>query len=854
VNGPSRLHRQRVSNRQPIGAQGALYTCVAALLLGVLFAQAMTSIPHLSITFDEDLHISTGYSVLRTGDLRLVEDHPPLIGLWMSWPLLLSPHVPDPWDVPAWAQGDRRLFVRNEIWWSLPIDTWVIPPRIPISWLALLLGAFLFRWASEWFGPRAGLLALAFFVFDPNILAHATLATLDLGVTCFIFIAMYAVQRLLRRPSWTSLVIAGVSLGLALAAKISALIVLPVSVGLIVLWGLKRWRKKLVVRLLAYLGVAFLTLWAVHLFDFGPPPGLSFPLPAPTYWRSFLRVGRHVARGNPAYLLGETYLGGRWYYFPVVFALKTPLPTLVLIGAALGMTLPIVWRNPRQRWRELVLASLPVSYFLMSMVNEINLGYRHLLPILPFLYLFTARLVTPRPTPTRSGPHHVSHFTFHVSRLTFHVSRFTSHVSRLTHYSLRIIVVALLLCQMIGTLRVWPFYLTFFNEIAGGPRNGYRYLADSNVDWGQGLKALRAYLEKQHWPDVRLSSFTFFIRPELYGVQATPLPPLADAPAVLPARFNPSPGIYVISASTLRGLQLIDREMYNWFWHRDPDDVVANALLVYHVPERAPRPTWLAQCAVPVTPLSPEAVVEGFGRDDLRMLTFDCTQSWLYPDAGESAGWYVLHREAAPGDDFTQQRLALARLSFEQKTPRAIPPLTIFEWNPREAPSPRPGGILGENLWAAPVEWPPVQAMTDGAPVSTPVPLDGPLVFLGYEVTQEGQEIILVTYWQVTDTPGRPFSLMGHLVGAEGRPVAVGDGLGVPWDQLQPGDILVQRHFLSAPQDLPAGRYWLQTGAYWLDTMERWAVLAGDEVGGDRIVLTDVPTPDAAVPVWPDRP
>lgn len=785
-------------------ARSALVLLIAALLLGLLFAQAMTAIPRLSITFDEDLHIATGYNILRTGNLNLTEGHPALISYWMSWPLLLSPNTPKPSDLPAWAQTDRRLFVRNDIWWSLPIDSWVAPARITVVWLALLLGAFLFRWASDWFGPWAGLLALAFFVFDPNILAHSTLATLDLGVTCLIFVTMYGVQRFLRRPSVTSAAVTGVSLGLALAAKISALLLIPVSAGLMVLLGFKRWRKKLALWLLIYLGVAFLTLWAANLFELAPLAGFSFPLPAPAYWRSFLRVGRHTIRGNNTYLLGETYFGGRWYYFPLIFALKTPLPTLALSLAALWSA----WRSP-QRWqRELVLAILPVTYLILALANNINLGYRHLLPILPFLYLFIARLAAP-------------------------LSRLKSHVLRFALY-------ALLLWQAVGALRVWPFHLTFFNEIIGGPRNGYRYVADSNVDWGQGLKALRDYLEDKAWPDVRLSSFTFFIRPELYGVQATPLPPLADAPPVLPARFDPEPGTYILSASTLRGLQLVaDAEMYNWFWHREPDDVVANAMLVYHVPERETEPTWLGQCTAPVTPLSPAAAAEGFGRSDLRMLAFDCTQSWVYPDGGESAGWYVLHRETAGREnDFIRRRLAAARLSFEQKQPGHIPPLTIFEWAPQTATPAGEGGTF----WASPAEWPPAQAMSDGVAVASPVALDGPLRFLGYEVTRE-EEIALLTYWQVMERPTRSFSLMGHLVGTDAIPIAVGDGLGVPWDQLQPGDVLAQRHVFSTSQALPAGSYWLQTGAYWLDTLERWDVLSHGEAVGDRIVLKALEMP-----------
>jgi hypothetical protein len=797
-----------MSNSQLGGAHRAFYICAAALLLGVLFVQAMTSIPRLSITFDEDLHISTGYSILRTGDLRLVEDHPPLIGLWMSWPLLLSPRVPNPQEVPAWAQGDRRLFVRNELWWSLPIDEWVVPPRIPIAWLALLLGAFLFRWAAELFGPQAGLLALALLAFDPNILAYASLATLDLGAAVFIFIAVYGVYRYLRRPTRAKLVLAGIALGLALSAKISGVIVLPVSAGLMLFGGLKYWRKKLAVRLLVYLGVAFLTLWAVHLFGFGPPEGLSFSLPAPTFWHSFLRVGRHAATGNRAYLLGETYQGGRWYYFPIAFALKTPLPALVLLGLALLVTL----RSQRRWWRELVLISLPVTYFVVSMVNQINIGYRHLLPVLPFLYLFIARLAGPDVRINRS-------------------TRWK------TSLGWAMILAVLFLWQVAGTLRVWPFQITFFNEIAGGPRNGYRYLADSNVDWGQALKELRTCLGNRSWPDVQLSSYVFFIQPELYGIQATPLPPLAGVGPIFPARFNPAPGTYVISASTLRGLKLVEAEMYDWFAQREPDDMVANAMLVYQVTERNPRPTWLAQCTVPVTPLSPEAVVDGFGRDDLRTLAFDCTQSWVYPEAGESAGWYIFHRETMlKDDDFIQRQLGPARLSFEQKTPHETPPLTVFEWNPQAMlPASR-----DDLIWAAPVEWSPAQAMQEGVPVAAPVSLDGPLAFEGYEIREAGRTITLVTYWLVKKRPDRPFSLMAHLVDAEGRAVVVGDGLGAPGEQLEPGDLLVQRHVLSVPQDIPTGSYWLQTGAYWLDTLSRFPVLAEGQPVGDRLLLSSL--------------
>jgi hypothetical protein len=285
--------------------------------------------------------------------------------------------------------------------------------------------------------------------------------------------------------------------------------------------------------------------------------------------------------------------------------------------------------------------------------------------------------------------------------------------------------------------------------------------------------------------------------------------------------------------------------MYNWFWHREPDDIVANAMLVYqilhrpNVPMGEPEPTpgWVAQCSTPVTPLSPEDAAEGFGRADLRLLTFDCTQGWLYPGAGESAGWYVLHREmATTEDDFIASRLEQARLSFEQKIPRATPPLAIFESVSTQA------DLLPaqQSTWAAPVEWPPAQTMTEGAALLTPVSLDGPLTFVGYELIQDESTLNLLTYWQVTSKPQRPFSLMAHLVNAGGQPVAVGDGLGIPWNQLQPGDLIVQRHPLSLPPELPAGPYWLQTGAYELEPTTRFAVLDDEGVAGDRLLLKEI--------------
>ncbi len=810
--------RDSVSSRNRYVRSNALYIGAAALLLWVLFTQVVTSIPRLSITFDEDFHIAAGYSVWRTGDWRMIWDNPSLIKLWMSWPQLLSPHVPHPQDVTGWAEGTLDPFAHNQAWRSIPIDAWVVPARITITWLAVLLGAVLFRWASDWFGARGGLLALLLFAFDPNILTHAALATLDLGVTCFIFAAMYALQRcLFRHGRGSDWVVAGIALGLALTAKISGLILVPISAGLILLQASRLRQRRLVIALVIYWAIAFLTLWAVHGFEVGRLPGL---VPARAYWRTLQTVSRAASGGVWAHLLGETYRGGRWYYFPIVFALKTSLPVLLLTGMAMWVTgRQLAQERQRIIWREIVLASLPVSFFIASMVNAINIGYRHLLPIVPFIYLAVARLfVEPRLSEQpRSGN----------LRLTFRGVVLKPSA---------ILLALLVLWHIVGTLHIWPFHLTFFNEIAGGPRNGYRYLADSNVDWGQALKALRAYLDARYLTNVRLSSFMPFIRPELYGIQATPLPPLPRAPQVLPARFNPTPGTYVISASTLRGLMVLDRDMYNWFWHREPDDVVANAMLVYQVVEQAPRPTWVAQCAMPVPPLEPEQVAEGFGRNDLRLTYFDCGQSWFYPTGGKSPGWIVLPDNTPV---WTRQYLGQTHLSFEQKRKTSIPPLQIYEVDDRIV-YPQGGRVRIASSVAGLA-----QAVTT-SPIDLPVNLGSSragLTLLGYRLDRStlrtGETVILEAAWRVESVPDRLLSLMAHALGSDGRAWAVGDGLGVLIESWQVGDVFVQRHALSFPADAPPGIYWIQTGVYWLDDGERWSVRDGD-AQGDRVLLAPV--------------
>jgi hypothetical protein len=364
-------------------------------------------------------------------------------------------------------------------------------------------------------------------------------------------------------------------------------------------------------------------------------------------------------------------------------------------------------------------------------------------------------------------------------------------------------------------LGIHPHYLTYFNFLAGGPAGGRNYLVDSNLDWGQSFPALREYMDEQDIDQVYLSYYTY-ADPALYGVGYRPIAPSPGAPPLLPARFNPAPGVYAISATTLQGVMVVDPDVYSWFRQRPATARPGAAIFVYRVPEPDPRLAWLAQCAAPAAPLTPQVVAEGFGRADLRLAYFDCQHSWLYPAGGQAAGWYALRRDVAlAGDPFIQQRLAAARLSYQQRADRASPAFVIYE------PPPLPAACS-----------------------AAPQPLDGPLDFMGYTAPRQpvrpGETLEIETCWRVTARTERPLSLMLHLVGPGGTPMAVGDGLGTPPETWQVGDFIVQRHSLDLPPDAPAGDYALYSGAYWLDSMQRWQVLLDAKPAGDQLTLSPV--------------
>jgi hypothetical protein len=753
---------------------------VIILLLWLLFAQALGAARAASITFDEGPHLAVGYTTLRTGDLRLqpVHIHPPLANLLAAAPLLMNPNLSDPRDISGWEIASLSAVTDGVIWQYPHPARLALAGRLPIILLTLLAGALVFRWAADLGGAGAGLLALALYVFDPNIVAHGSLVTTDMAVTTFGLFSFFLLYRWRRRPTSVRLLGVGVMVGLALASKVSAvLILLLVEVILVLRKGRWDWRRTMWAGLVVGL-VTLGTLWAVYGFEIRALPDVtgSLPLPAVTHLDVYRSLQEHYRLGHPAFLMGQNSDQGWWYYFPVAFVIKTPLPTLILLGAALLLS---VWRRRRV---DVTLVLYPVVYPATALFSSVDIGYRHLLPILPFVFIFVGS---------------------ELCDVEYASGVFARRVVR--RFDPRSIFIAgMVLWLVLGTALIYPYALTFFNELVGGPGGGYRWLVDSNLDWGQNLWGLRDWMQAEGVERVYYSHFSPG-QPETYSVTADWLPP--DPRAVPFAPFDPAPGVYAIGATTLQGVYTPDVNTYAYFRARSPDTVLDQALFLFRVPQH-PAPDWAAVCSG--FPLSGQDIQARIGQPGLRLIYYDCAASQVYPEGDD--GQYLL----LSGSDWPDE----ASLMLEGRDAGGRPIYVVL----RSAERPSLEAAAGA------------------------VSVDGPLSFLAYELdgteARPGEAVTLRTHWRVESVPDRPLSLMAHLLGPDGVPLAVGDGLGVPLESWQPGDVIVQKHRLMVPDEALPGEYGLQIGAYWLDTMERWSihldnVTVSDHLFVGKIVVLD---------------
>jgi 4-amino-4-deoxy-L-arabinose transferase-like glycosyltransferase len=362
------------------------------LFLLLFVAQGIVFIRANSQTIDEAMHIAAGYSYLATRDFRIEPQNPPLIKELLALPVLLAYGLPFRPDPEHWRDADGYLIERDLLYKSKrTADQILTLSRIPNLFLGGVLFALTGWWAYRLWGNRAALLAMALASFEPNLIAHSSLVTTDIGVTLFIFLAVYLFWEYLNQSTWTFLIGTGISTGMALVAKYSSVLVIPI-IALIVTASLltssepdirlpkarkpNKPRHKLlqaaaVLSLIVF--VALLTIPPAYLFQ-GFQPWLSG-------FDQYLTLSQE---GLPAFFLGEYSLHSWWGYFPITFLIKTPIGSLVLITISL-----VFFRaGSPLGYRQALFLVLPVILIFLAMTQaKTNIGLRHIIPIYPFLFV-----------------------------------------------------------------------------------------------------------------------------------------------------------------------------------------------------------------------------------------------------------------------------------------------------------------------------------------------------------------------------------------------------------------------------------------------------------------------------------
>ena len=554
-----------------------------------------------------------------------------------------------------------------------------------------------------------------------------------MATTVTLFAAVVAWWRYWRRPGRGRWLAAAVALGLALAAKLTGALLLPLTLllGYVAAPSPRRLRPALV--WLATLPVAALTLWALYGFawDGRPMPG---------YWQAWRLLLTAAEAGHANFFLGQVMETGSWLYLPVTLLLKTPPLSLALLLLA-----PLaLWRGRRAAdWRAVAFLVLPAALLLAATAaSRLNYGYRYALPAVPFLMVLGGLAVP------------------------WLWSRAAARAGLLLALALTAVV----------ALRTHPDHLAYFNLLARG--RGHDLLGDSNLDWGQDANRLGEYARAYEAQTGRRLRFSYSgaVSPAHYGLGGVSLVEQFRAGQTDFAPANPPAGRYGLNVADLQGTGLrlgllTEIDLFDWFRRRQPLTTLGGSIFVYDVAAPA-EGTWVAHCATPGR-LLPDAAAERLvGRAGLRHVTFDCATSWVFPDDG-APGWYVL----PPGAPWVERWLGAGgpQVVYRHRANAYGPDYVIAYWPgvPVVAESLRPhdGGVAQpaalRAFGAQGSEWVTLWAVTAAT--------DAPLSVQAHLAAADGTTQVADGLGYTTDQwrPGDLF-LQRHLFAAPGAALETG--------------------------------------------------------------------------------
>ncbi|WP_079052653.1 phospholipid carrier-dependent glycosyltransferase [Streptomyces regalis] len=536
-----------------------LVPLLVVVLLGQMAVAMVTTAVQQTPTIDEPVYVGTAADYLHEHRLLYNPEHPPLGKLVIAVGVgLAEPHVDGSFTGDQGRLGRHLLYESGNDPWHLMLFA-----RLPVIVLTLLFGLIVFAFARELVGVAGGLIALGLYAFSPDVIAHGSLATLDVPAAGFVLTSAWLLWRARRGPR-LFVPLAGVALGAALATKMSTLAAVPVLLGLAALsaWSARSASeptaseptasepiRRRLARALAGAGVVALVavavVWASYLVvdprlrwspqqpvpDVHGLRGLLVDLlPFPEAYRDGMRV-QFGFENYPweGFLFGRLYTGSLWYYLPAALLVKTPLGMLALWTA--GAVAVVAVRRLRPAAPYLLVSTAVLLAAAMTGSRDFGTRYAVFVPMFLAVAAGCVLAVRWRWTPVAVG--------------------------------------ALALFVVVSSVRTYPYYLPYSNEAFGGPDKTHLRLHDSNVDWGQDLGRLADRLHERYRGERIWLVYKGSGVPSFYGIRA------AD-PRKVPVRAVR--GLLVVSDSSVakatgRLAELIDSSR--------PIETVGHSITIY---------------------------------------------------------------------------------------------------------------------------------------------------------------------------------------------------------------------------------------------------------------------------------
>jgi hypothetical protein len=549
-----------------------------------------------SPALDEWFHLPSGIATWQSGRYDLYRINPPLVRMTAALPVL--PYVEaDPWEIPRLSSklrpeliaGDQFLlrYGNHVIWWTT-LGRWACIPFSVIGAVACL------RWATELYGKNAGVLATALWCFCPNVLAHGSLMTPDMGATGLGVMASYLLWKWLREPSWIRAASAGGLLGLVLLTKLTWIILLLLWPILWLAWVAfthAGWR----LRILTASQLVAIVLLGIFILNAGYNFTGSMHRLRDYTFHSHALAGTHTASqvlGNSidssnrfrdtllgflpiplpedyvlgidqqksdfedgwwSYLRGKWSLHGWWYYYLYAIMIKAPLGTIMLVCMALGLSVAFrAYRASLQDELTLLMPGIAILIF-VSAESGFSHHLRYVLPAFPYFFIFASKLGR----------------AFEVGQL-----------------GVRNTMLALLAWTIVSSLAVFPHFESYFNGCVGGPKYGHLHLDNSNTDWGQDVSFLMQWHDEHREARPLYVAFDGVPNPAFTGIEfeGPPLDPRSDKARMNQPReqLGPRPGWYALSVNALH----TRTHDFDYFLECfEPIDRVGYAYVIYHVTE-----------------------------------------------------------------------------------------------------------------------------------------------------------------------------------------------------------------------------------------------------------------------------